>query len=234
MASTHALRPAGLLVGVAALVLALGGCFLAPWSPKRPDSGQIAGPPVYVPDCGSCHAAVVDGPHTPSTHTAKGIRCGQCHAPAGHPDFTRPVRDGTCGGCHQSEYQQTVISQHFRDRLRRPLDNDRSARAALRQDGFIAATAGGHAFVGDASSGALGGRLCAACHYDEHRLGLGAVRRADFCVRCHGSREAHYPVPVAEGTNRCMACHVQVGETMYGQVVNTHRFGAPGSEASAR
>ncbi len=215
-------------------VLELGGCFLAPWSPKRPDSGQISGPPVYVANCGSCHAAVVDGPHAPSTHIAKGIRCGQCHAPAGHPDFTRPVQDGTCGGCHQSEYQQTVVSKHFKDRLQRPLDNDRSARAALRHDGFIAATAGGHAFVGDTSSGALGGRLCAACHYDEHRLGLGAVRRADFCVRCHEGREAHYPVPVAEGMNRCMACHVQVGETMYGQAVNTHRFAAPGSEASAR
>jgi hypothetical protein len=226
-------RLPGPLLGVIALGLALGGCFLAPTSPRRPDPAQVSGPVVYAEGCQSCHAARVDA-YARSAHAAAGVRCGQCHAPAGHPGFTRPVRDATCGGCHQSQFQQTVASAHFIARLQRPLDTDRAARAALRRDGFSAITAGGRTFVGDVSSKELGGRLCAACHYDEHRLGVEAVRRPDFCVACHDRHEAHHPVPAAEGTNRCVACHVRIGETLYGQTVNTHRFTVPGTEASAR
>jgi hypothetical protein len=157
-----------------------------------------------------------------------GIRCGQCHAGGNHPDFAQPVRDATCGGCHQPQFQQTLASRHFAARSPHPLDSDRAARAALRRDGFIVTAADGRRFVGDTASGELGGRLCAACHFDEHRLGLGAVRRVDFCVGCHANREQHFPSPDAEATNRCLACHVRAGESVTGQTVNTHRFAVPG------
>jgi hypothetical protein len=87
----------------------------------------------------------------------------------------------------------------------------------------MAASAGGQRrFVGDSSSGMLGGRLCAACHYDEHRFGLAAVNQPNFCVECHGV-PAHGPMVSSRGlTNPCMECHVRVGETAHGQVVNTH------------
>ena len=86
--------------------------------------------------------------------------------------------------------------------------------------------------MGDSSSGGLGGRLCAACHYDEHRLGLGVVQRAGFCTGCHTGREEHFPT--SGSTNRCVQCHVRVGETVSGQVVNTHRFARPGAEGAGR
>jgi hypothetical protein len=164
-----------------------------------------------------------------------GIRCGQCHAVGNHPDFVRPVRDATCGGCHQPQFQQTVASKHFATRSQHALDGDRAARAALRRDGFTAAAAaGGRRFAGDAATGEQGGRLCAACHFDEHRLGLGALQREAFCVGCHTNREEHFPVDAAEPTNRCVSCHVRVGESVTGQVLNTHRFGIPGAEEGRR
>jgi hypothetical protein len=220
------LRRAG-VVGLAWIVplVALGGCFLVPWSPERPDARSVSGPVVYVEGCETCHAAPVGASYARSLHAAKGIRCGQCHTGAGHPDFVEPVADTKCGGCHQAEYQQTLASRHFATRARRALDADRAARVALREKGFVAATAGGRHFVGDAVSGERGGRLCAACHYDEHRLGLGAVQREDFCVGCHADRAEHFPSP--DPTNRCVQCHVRVGETVNSQVVNTHRFVRP-------
>jgi len=207
--------------------LASAGCFLASSSPPRPESaGPVSGPAPYVEGCETCHAPV--GAHyAQSLHTAKGIRCGQCHTPGDHPDFTQPIQDGKCGGCHQPQYQETLTSKHFATRDLRALDHDRAARQALRLEGFTAATAGGRRFVGDSSSGDLGGRLCAACHYDEHRLGLRVVQRGDFCTGCHAGREAHFPISTPGPANRCMECHVRVGQTPSGQVVNTHRFARP-------
>jgi hypothetical protein len=215
----------GILVGP--LVAALGGCFLL-GSPGRPDPTAVSGPIPYVENCQACHAAPVTTQYVQSVHASMGIRCGQCHTPGGHPDFTQPIRDAKCGGCHLPEYQQTVASRHFSLRQQRPLDGNRAARVALRRDGFTAATADGRVFVGDSSSGELGGRLCAACHYDEHRLGRGAVQRAEFCTGCHTDREAHFPIPTPPSTNRCVQCHVRVGQTVGGQDVNTHRFTRPG------
>lgn len=209
------------------LALMLGGCFLVPLSPDRPDPAGASGPAVYVEACESCHAARARGQGAPGRHAALGIRCGQCHLPRGHPDFARPVSDGTCAGCHQAEYQQTLMSGHFAARQPHALDGDRAARAAVRAVGFVAVEGAGRRFVGDATAGAMGGRLCAACHYDEHRLGLGAVRRAGFCAGCHSGREAHYPGGEAGVANRCVSCHVRVGETVHGQVVNSHRFARP-------
>jgi hypothetical protein len=214
-------------LGVVPLAAALGGCFLAPWSPQRPDPASVSGPAVYVERCGSCHAAQTSGPHATSIHSGRGIRCGQCHRAGAHPDFTYPVTDASCGGCHQPEYEQTLLSEHFASRVRRPLDNDRTARAALRRARFVVTSATGGRFAGDASSGEVGGRLCAACHYDEHRLGPGA-QRSDVCTGCHAGRDDHYPTASAGATNRCAECHVRIGETLTGQVVNTHRFAAPG------
>jgi hypothetical protein len=218
---------------VASLLVAAGGCFLMP-SPTRPESRAISGPAPYVENCVLCHAAPTAAHYAESRHTAKGIRCGQCHTPGGHPDFTEPVRDGKCGGCHQPEYQQTLASKHFLGRVQRSLDGDQPARAALRRDGFTAPAANARRFVGDSSSGEMGGRLCAACHYDEHRLGLGDVQRPDFCLGCHGDREGHFPGPTSGGENRCVACHVRVGETVAGQVVNAHGFAVAGSGGPAR
>jgi hypothetical protein len=187
-----------------------------------------------VEDCQACHGPSAGAAYAQSLHAARGIRCGQCHTPGGHPDFTAPVRDGKCGGCHQPQYEQTLGSLHFTTRQLRGLDHDRAARAALRREGFAAATPEGRRFVGDSTSGDLGGRLCAACHYDEHRLGLRAVRAADFCTGCHADREDHYPASAPGGADRCVECHVRAGQTVSGQVVDTHRFARPGEEDPRR
>jgi hypothetical protein len=213
---------------VLALALALGGCFVASWLRGGDAAPPVSGPAPYAEDCRTCHAAPVAARYAESRHATKGIQCGQCHTPGGHPDFTQPVRDGKCGGCHLAQLEQTLASKHFAAREQRPLDGDRAARAALRRDGFTAAAPKGRRFVGDASAGELGGRLCVACHYDEHRLGVGAVRRTDFCMGCHGARDTHYPIP-APGVNRCTACHVRDGATARGQIVDTHRFAMPGA-----
>jgi hypothetical protein len=214
-----------LLVGSTAV--AVGGCVLVSRFPGRPDPASVSGPVPYVENCHVCHAAPVGAHYDESRHATVGVRCGQCHAPGGHPDFSQPVRDAKCGGCHLAEYQQTVASRHFSGRELRPLDGDREARARLRRDGFMAASAHGRGFVGDSSSGEQGGRLCAACHYDEHRLGRSAVQRADFCTGCHANREEHFPTQTPG--NRCVQCHVRVGRTVDGQDINTHRFARPGA-----
>jgi hypothetical protein len=213
------------------LTVTLGGCFLAPWSPGRPDpAAPVSGPVPYVEGCQGCHASPVAAAYAQSLHAAKGIQCGQCHTPGGHPDFARPVSDAKCGGCHQPQYRQSLLSRHFATRQAGALDHDRAARVALRRAGFTAPAPDGRHFVGDGSSGDLGGRLCVACHYDEHRLGLATVRRAEFCTGCHADRADHFPDPTPGTPNRCIQCHVRVGETESGQVVDTHRFAMPGTE----
>jgi hypothetical protein len=218
----------------APLVLVTAGCFLTPGSSRPDPTAPIAGPAPYIENCQACHASPVAAHYAMSLHTAKGIRCGQCHTPGGHPNFTQPIRDGKCGGCHQPQYQETLTSRHFATRTLLALDDDRAARKTLRGEGFTVAGAGRRHFVGDSSSGVLGGRLCAACHYDEHRLDLAVVQRADFCTSCHADREAHYPNPTPGPANRCVECHVRVGQTVTGQVVNTHRFTMPGAEGTGK
>lgn len=215
---------------VASLIVASGGCGLMSRSLRRPDPHTVSGPAPYVETCTTCHAGPITTHYAESRHAAQGIHCGQCHAPDGHPDFTQPVADGKCGGCHQAQYQQTLASKHFAGRVQRELSHDRPARAALRNEGFAASTPMGRRFVGDASSGDLGGRLCAACHYDEHRLDLGLVERPNFCVGCHQNRERHFSDGTPDVQNRCLTCHLHVGKTVAGQIVNTHRFAVPGAE----
>ena len=214
------------------LSLGLGGCFLVPGSPRRPPAESVSGPAVYVEECQTCHAAPVGGHYAESAHAGRGIRCGQCHTAGNHPDFTQPVRDAKCGGCHQAQFQQTLLSKHFASRRQRFLDGDRASRVALRRTGFIETADGVPAFVSDAAAGDLGGRLCAACHYDEHRLGLGAVRRETFCLGCHAGQAGHFTSP--EPGNRCLQCHVHEGQTVNGQIVNTHRFARPGAEGGGQ
>jgi hypothetical protein len=222
----------GRLLLTLSIGLVVGGCFVVSWLPGRRGSPEsVPGPTPYVEGCQACHATTIYVQYPHSVHAAKGIRCGQCHVPAGHPNYTEPVRDAKCGGCHQSQYEQTLASRHFAARERRALDGDAQARAALRRERFAVATPGGRRFVGDATSGDLGGRLCAACHYDEHRLGLGPVRQAGFCAGCHAGLEAHFATATGGPANRCLTCHMRAGATESGQVLNSHRFrrSSPGS-----
>ena len=213
------------------MVSALVGCALLPWARTRPDAELVTGTPLYVENCEACHVVPARN-YQESLHAAKGIRCGQCHVPGGHPDYSQPVSDGKCGGCHQDAYQQTLASVHYAKRALRPLDADREARKELRVHAFLDGEGGAARFVGDDSSGELGGRLCSACHYDEHRLGLGGVDSADACLGCHVKQVDHYPIAIPGLENRCIQCHVRVGTTVQGQTVNTHVFRSPVRQGS--
>src|SRR5215510_1682058 len=119
------------------LALALGGFFAMSWSLQRP-ANAVSGPVPYVENCAACHTGPTIAHYAESRHAAAGIRCGQCHTPGAHPNFSQPVGDGKCGGCHQPEYQQTLASKHYANRLERSLDSDQAARASLRRNGFTA------------------------------------------------------------------------------------------------
>ena len=215
------------------VALLSAGCFLGGASPRPDPKAPVSGPVPYVENCQLCHASPVVEHYAQSVHSAKGVRCGQCHVPGGHPNFGQPIEDGKCAGCHQTQYQETLKSKHFLTREQRALNDDPAARKTLRQDGFtVPASSGGRRFVGDRAAGELGGRLCVACHYDEHRLGRARVRQASFCTGCHGGREDHFADPTSSSGNRCLGCHVLAGKTVSGQIVNTHRFAKPGEEGS--
>ncbi len=208
-------------------VCGLVGCSLLPWARKRPDPVEsVSGPAPYVENCELCHVPQAEA-YAHSLHSAKGVRCGQCHMPGGHPAYTQPIRDGKCGGCHQPQYQQTLASRHYAGRKLENLDSNREQRKELRQHGFLVGSGADARFAGDEVSGDLGGRLCVACHYDGHRLGRGAVRAADACTGCHVKQREHYPINIPGLENRCIQCHVRVGTTVQGQVVNTHLFRSP-------
>ncbi len=225
------MRPSSrVALGVISLLgsLPLGGCFLA--SQRSDLAPTVSGPLPYVEGCENCHASPVLARYAESVHAAKGIRCGQCHKPGGHPDFVQPVRDATCAGCHLAQYEQTLASKHFAVRIQRALDADRAARAALRREHFTMPEGTGRRFVGDAAAGDLGGRLCVACHYDEHRIGRADVRKAEFCVGCHpAGPDSHFEAPKPGEVNPCLDCHVRDGATSSGQLVNVHRFAKPGA-----
>jgi hypothetical protein len=214
-----------LVPAVTALVAAgLVGCWWAPWARVRPDPVEsVSGTAVAVQNCELCHAGDVIDHYAESLHADVGVRCGQCHVPGGHPDFSAPIADGKCGGCHQDQYQPTIRSPHFRTRRRLDLA-DRAARAALRAADHRVGRGLEARFAGDAEAGILGGRLCVACHYDEHRLGLDEVDDADFCRDCHRDKADHFDTAMPRFGNRCIGCHVRAGETVDGQVVNSHGF----------
>ena len=213
-------------------VSGLAGCALLPWARKRPDPvASVSGPAPYVEDCDSCHDEEAEE-YAESLHAAKGIRCGQCHTPGlnldleedGHPDPAHPMADGKCGGCHQPQYQQTLATIHYSGRALEPLAADEDRRLELREQGFLVGRGEAALFVGDEAAGELGGRLCVACHFDEHRLGRGMVESADACTGCHVKYLEHYPTAIPGFENLCIGCHVRVDETVNGQVVNTHLF----------
>ena len=218
----------------APIALASAGCFLIPSAPRPDPNAPIAGPVPYVDNCQLCHASPVAAHYAMSLHTTKGIRCGQCHTPGGHPNFTQPIRDGKCGGCHQPQYQESLASTHFATRAQRALDHDQAAPKALRQEGFTARAPGG----GGASWGIVlgGARRPPVRRVSLRRASPRPRRRAagGFCASCHGARPTISTSPFPSGTNRCLQCHVRVGETATGQVVNSHRFARPGAEGSGK
>ena len=214
----------------APVALASAGCFLIPSAPRPDPNAPIAGPVPYVDNCQLCHASPVAAHYAMSVHTTKGIRCGQCHTPGGHPNFTQPVSDGKCGGCHQPQYQESLVSTHFATRAQMALDTTRPrGRRCARKASPRPPRRGVAASWATRPPGELGGRLCAACHYDEHRLDLAVVRRDGFCTGCHGARPDHFDFPAPEGTNRCLQCHVRVGadrERSGGQLASIRQAGS--------
>ena len=179
-----------------------------------------------------CHASPVAAHYAMSLHTTKGIRCGQCHTPGGHPNFTQPIRDGKCGGCHQPQYQESLVSTHFATRaLMRPgprpgrAEGAAPARASPRPP--RAAGAASWATRPRGSSAVACARRVTTTSIVSTSPSCGGT---DFCTSCHGGAPGALRLPGRPtGTNRCLQCHVRVGETVTGQVVNSHRFAQAGS-----
>ncbi len=202
------LRKSLCILGASWLVV---GCFALrgadPWGEASP------GAPIAEADCATCHSDI-EARHAAGPHGAKNIACGQCHRGGGHPDFEVAVNDATCGSCHLAEYQQNALSAHAETAV---LVGAEISPQALRAQGFRA----GERFV-RRSGEAEDGRLCAACHYDQHALSLGSVRGAGFCESCHSGLVDHFELE-AEG-NRCIGCHVEQDTTLVGQTVTSHSF----------
>ena len=220
----------------APLVLVTAGCFLTPGSSRPDPAAPIAGPAPYIENCQACHASPVAAHYAMSLHTAKGIRCGQCHTPDGHPNFAQPIRDGKCGGCHQPQYQESIDSTHFATRTLIALDDDprgakdRAQRGLHRGPRRPAEPLRGRLGVGRARRPPVRRVSLRRAPSRPRRRAAGRLLH-QLLTR---ARPAHFDFPTPEATNRCLECHVRVGETLTGQVVNSHRFAMPGAEGSGK
>jgi len=195
----------------------LSGCQLlatgSPWGAAASETS--AATDQY--DCADCHEDIAtlhrDGPHG-----AANIACGQCHRGNGHPEFSEPLDDRTCGGCHLPEYQQVDSSAHAR----------RGTRAKRQGEGgpsgFLVTIDGARYFA--VAADASGRNLCAACHFDEHRLSASATREPGFCAGCHADLGNH-PRGATTRAADCIDCHMQRGTTVSGQTVTSHTFAPP-------
>lgn len=174
--------------------------------------------------CGTCHEDVAER-YATSVHAERHILCGQCHGGAEHPNPDEWVTDGTCAGCHTSQYQDQVGSAHFDTRALVLLAQDPpEARGGDEERSFFLLRNGMLSFAGREGAGSEGGLLCVGCHYAGHRFTLRSVRREGACETCHSGLVRHYPADDERPANRCIACHVFEGRTNSGRVINSHRF----------
>jgi hypothetical protein len=183
-----------------------------PWG-----AGAVLSSTEEMPACDTCHVDVAQR-HAASVHGGVGLACRQCHRGAQHETF-EAVTDGTCGGCHLPEYQQTRRSAHFETAVALSPEDMRASRAG----GFRVGNDGGWHFVAGAGGGPEASRLCVGCHQADHSFDLRTVRRADGCTFCHADRGDHYVFGVTSD-NRCLGCHVKKGTTVIGQTVTSHAF----------
>jgi len=205
--------PLVVVCGLAAGCHALFG--RSPWGDEPTGDAREAG----GPSCDVCHAEVAKR-HLDGPHGGEGIACGQCHRGGGHPAFDEPLDDGTCGGCHLPEYQQVAPSAHARNAIVVPVE---ISERTLRADGFRIELSERVFFTTRDQRSRRGGRLCAGCHYDGHRLSSSSARSAHLRESCHTDRGGHYSDVVADD-NRCLVCHMREGVTVVGQAVTSHAF----------
>lgn len=174
--------------------------------------------------CGTCHEEIA-ARYATTAHAARHILCGQCHGGAEHPEPDDWVADGTCAGCHLSQYAEQLGSNHFTTRVLVDVDEHGfEIRHHLEGPSFFASERRMLHFTGRKGAGGEGGLLCAGCHYDGHRFSLDAVRTEGTCESCHRNRSNHYPSNDGKSKNRCISCHVFQGRTRSGQVINSHSF----------